>query len=85
MNIAILDTALETVLYQEKLPSTYQWINDWATYQGDKRALTKDELRLTREKELLPPPPQELFYAFTRPLFSQTAGILQDRYRYLRK
>ena len=85
LNIAILDTALETVLYQEKLPSTYQWINDWATYQGDKRALTKDELRLTREKELLPPPPQELFYAFTRPLFNQTAGILQDRYRYLRK
>ncbi len=61
LNIAIIDTARETVIFQDKLPSTYQWINDWATYQGDKRALTKDELRLTREKELLPPPHKSYF------------------------
>ena len=85
LNIAIIDTAIETVIFQDKLPSTYRWINDWATYQGDKRALTKEELRLTREKELLPPLPQELFYSFTRPLFDQTAGILRNRYSYLRK
>mgnify|MGYP005987251799 FL=1 len=85
LNFAIVDTDTETILYQEKIPSTYQWVNDWATYQGDKRALTKDELRLAKEKELIPPPPQELFYAFTRPLFDQVAGRLQDRYRYLRK
>lgn len=85
LNLAIVDTDTETILYQEKIPSTYQWKNDWATYQGDKRALTKDELRLVKEKELIPPPPKELFYAFTRPLFDQVAGRLQDRYRYLRK
>ena len=84
LNIAIVDPNNQGILFQQKIPSTTVWENDWATYQGDKRALTKEELDLSREKELLPPPPQDLFYSFTRPLFDQTANLLRRRYRYLR-
>ena len=84
LNIAIVDPNSKSILFQQKIPSTTVWENDWATYQGDKRALTKEELALTREKELLPPP-QDLFYSFTRPLFDQTANLLRRRYRYLRQ
>ena len=84
LNIAIVDPNTQSILFQQKIPSTTVWKNDWATYQGDKRALTKEELVLTQEKELLPPPPQDLFYSFTRPLFDQTANLLRRRYRYLR-
>ena len=85
LNIAIVDPNNQSILFQQKIPSTTVWKNDWATYQGDKRTLTKEELALTREKELLPPPPQDLFYSFTRPLFDQTANLLRRRYRYLRQ
>lgn len=85
LNIAIVDPNTQSILFQQKIPSTTVWKNDWATYQGDKRALTKEELVLTQEKELLPPPPQDLFYSFTRPLFDQTANLLRRRYRYLRQ
>ena len=85
LNIAIVEPSSRSVLFQQKIPSTSVWENDWATYQGDKRALTKEELALTQEKELLPPPPQDLFYSFTRPLFDQTANLLRRRYRYLRQ
>ena len=85
LNIAIVDPNTQSILFQQKIPSTTVWKNDWATYQGDKRALTKEELALTQEKELLPPPPQDLFYSFTRPLFDQTANLLRRRYRYLRQ
>ncbi|MEN8853018.1 MAG: hypothetical protein ABF256_07140 [Candidatus Arcticimaribacter sp.] len=85
LNIAIVDPNNQSILFQQKIPSTTVWENDWATYQGDKRALTKEELALTREKDLLPPPPQDLFYSFTRPLFDQTANLLRRRYRYLRQ
>jgi len=85
LNIAIVDPNTQSILFQQKFPSTTVWKNDWATYQGDKRALTKEELVLTQEKELLPPPPQDLFYSFTRPLFDQTANLLRRRYRYLRQ
>ena len=85
LNIAIVEPNSRSVLFQQKFPSTSVWENDWATYQGDKRALTKEELALTQEKELLPPPQQDLFYSFTRPLFDQTANLLRRRYRYLRQ
>ena len=84
LNIAIVEPATNTVLFQQKIPSTYVWENHWATYQGDKRALTKAEMELTKNKELLPPLPQDLFYAFTRPLFDQTAVLLRRRYRPLK-
>ena len=84
LNIAIIQPSTNAVLFQQKIPSTYVWENHWATYQGDKRALTKEELKLTRGKELLPPAPQDLFYAFTRPLFDQTAVLLRRRYRPLK-
>ena len=85
LNIAIVEPNSRSILFQQKIPSTTVWENDWATYQGDKKALTKEELDLTQEKELLPPPPQDLFYSFTRPLFDQTASLLRRRYRYLRQ
>ena len=85
LNIAIVEPKSRNILFQQKIPSTTIWENNWAAYQGDKRALTKDEIALAQEKELIPPPPQDLFYSFTRPLFDQTASILRQRYRYLRK
>ena len=85
LNIAIVEPNSRNILFQQKIPSTTVWENNWATYQGDKRALTKEELALTQEKELLPPSPQELFYSFTRPLFDQTANLLRRRYRYLKQ
>ena len=85
LNIAIVEPNSRSVLFQQKIPSTTIWENNWASYQGDKRALTKEELALTQEKELLPPPPQELFYSFTRPLFDQSANLLRRRYRYLKQ
>lgn len=85
LNIAIVQPATRQTLYQQKIPSTFIWTNDWVVYQGDKRALTDQEVNLTKNKEILPPSPQELFHAFTQPLFDQTAGIVRQRYRYLKK
>ena len=84
LNISIIEPKSNTVLFQQKIPSTYVWENHWARYQGDKRALTEKEIQLTKNKELLPPAPQDLFYAFTRPLFDQTAILLRRRYRPLK-
>lgn len=84
LNITIIDPQRQSVVLQEKIPSTYVWENNWLLFQGDKRALTKKERKLSKQKELLPPPPQELFHAFTRPLFDHTAEVLSQRYSYLR-
>lgn len=85
LNIAIRSTQNNSLRFQRKLPSTFTWINDWLTYQGDKRALTKKELQMAKAKEELPPPPQVLFQAFTEPLFHKTIQELRREFRYLKK
>ena len=85
LNIAVRSTQNNNLRFQRKLPSTYTWINDWLTYQGDKRALAKKELHMAKAKEELPPPPQVLFQAFTEPLFHRTIQELRREFRYLKK
>ncbi len=83
LDVVVVNPNTDEVLLQQKIPSTYAWINEWATYKGDKRALNKEELSLTRERELLPPQPQEMFEAFAQPLQRKATNLIRRRYRYL--
>lgn len=85
LNLAIRSTQDNRILFQRKIPSTYVWINDWLTYQGDSRALSKKQRQLSKEKELIPPPPQLLFQLFTQPLFEEAARNLRREFAYLKE
>ncbi len=80
LDLRITDARTNTILTQEKLPGTFTWETRWATFNGDERALTADDLKLTRLKDVPPPPPQDLFIAFTQPIFSQITSKLQHFY-----
>lgn len=69
-----------TILTQEKLPGTFTWLNQFGYYQGDVKALSEDDLKLTRGREVPPPSPQDLFYEFTKPIFNQIVGKLSNYY-----
>jgi hypothetical protein len=69
------------VVQNEKFPGSFTWINQFGYYQGDVKALSKADLDLTRGQELPPPPPQDLFYEFTRPIFDQLIAKINNRYR----
>jgi len=84
LNITVRSGRDNSVRLQRKFPGSYVWINDWLTYQGDKRALNKAELKQAKAKEEIPPPPQVLFRAFTQPLFDQTARQLRREFRDLK-
>lgn len=68
------------VLTHEKLPGTFVWNDSWATFNGDDRALTKEQLALTKRKEIMPPAPQDLFIEFTKPIYSQLIAKVNSFY-----
>ncbi len=74
----------QSVIEQRKFPGTFVWEHQWASYKGDKKALSKDEYQLTRYRELIPPSPQDLFFQFTRPIFSQVLSQIRQSYVSLR-
>ncbi len=81
MNMEIRDAYTGRVLTQQKLPSRDVWVHEWASYNGDKRALTKDEIRMSKRNELPPPNPQTLFISFIDRIYAQITQRVGNFYR----
>ncbi|TCC93588.1 hypothetical protein EZ428_02120 [Pedobacter frigiditerrae] len=69
--MTIIDYPSNKIIRQQRLPGTYVWQDNWATYKGDERALTSQQLQMTKRRELLPPAPASLFVEFTKPIYAQ--------------
>jgi tetratricopeptide (TPR) repeat protein len=80
MNLSISSPITKTIMLTEKVPGTYVWICKWGNYNGDSRALSKDQLSITQGRELMPPAPQDLFIEFTKPIYSQLTSRLSSYY-----
>ena len=81
LDVKIFDAATKKLLNNKKFPGQYVWGTEWASFNGDERALNPEQLKLSRRKPAMPPPPQELFMEFTRPIFDQTKSYLYNFYR----
>ena len=71
LSMEIYDFKTNKSLVKEQLPGEFYWNNSWASFNGDERALNKEELNLTRNREELPPPPQQMFIEFCKPIYDQ--------------
>ncbi|MBC8111907.1 MAG: hypothetical protein H7Y04_12675 [Verrucomicrobia bacterium] len=81
MDLQVYDPYLRRVVHQEKLPGEFIWRSQWGNFQGDERALTKEQLNICGLREVPPPPPQQLFIEFCRPIYTQTTNSLRRFYR----
>jgi len=83
LTVRAIDPHTQRVLLHEKLPGEFVWVSRWATFKGDERALSDQQLELTKLKPLPPPPPQTLFVEFCRPIFAQLQSKIYAYYRNL--
>lgn len=67
-------------LLREELPGEFLWINTWATYNGDERALRPQDIKETKKVEELPPAPQQLFIEFSKPIYDQFTSRIKRFY-----
>ena len=84
LDFKIVDAYTNRVLTQEKFPGTYVWSTQWGTFNGDERALSNEQLNVTKRQMLTPdlyPNAQELFVEFTLPIFDQISLKMRDFYR----
>ncbi len=69
------------VLFSENIAGQYVWFNEWGFYNGDKRALTIEQIDICKQKRINPIPPQQMFVEFTRPIQDQLKTRLVNYYR----
>lgn len=81
VSFKIIDAKTGALLAVQKMPGEFVWKSEWATFNGDERALSVEQLRLTRQKEQPAPKAQDLFIEFTRPIYDQITSKLKEFYK----
>ena len=81
MNFEIRDAYTNRILVQRKMPSEEIWRYEWGSFNGDERALNSIERKMSRQKEILPPPPQALFASFVDRIYDQITQNVRNFYR----
>ncbi|MCE7061468.1 hypothetical protein [Dyadobacter sp. CY343] len=80
LDMQITDFNTKQVVNREKFNGEYNWMCEWATFNGDERALTPAQLRKSKSQELLPPDPQQLFVEFSKPIYERLTSKLKSFY-----
>jgi hypothetical protein len=81
LDFRVMDWATKNIITQEKMPGTFIWQDEWATYRGDERALTDAHKKMANRKESPNPAPQFLFVEFTKPIYEQLTAKIRSFYR----
>lgn len=81
LKATITDFQTGEVITSKQFPGEFFWKNHWATYNGDSRALPDHILELSKEKQQIPPTPQEMFLLLTDPLYHNASSYLKSYYR----
>ena len=81
LNFQIIDNQTRRVLIHDKFDGTHIWSCEWGSFNGDERALTQQQINMTKNREAFPPPPQQLFVEFTKPIYTQVTDRLRSFYR----
>ena len=79
-SMQVFDGNSDAVLTHRKFNGEYTWTSRWGSFKGDERALSDEQLKICKRKEATPPPPQDLFIEFTRPIYNQLTGAINRFY-----
>lgn len=80
LSLRIVDAQNSRELQLRNFSGQYVWATDWATFQGDDRALTNEQKRMCGQKPQVPPTHQDLFVGFTKPIYNQAVAYVRSVY-----
>ncbi|WP_017731102.1 hypothetical protein [Nafulsella turpanensis] len=80
LSMRIVDANNDAVLLNRKFPGEFIWFSEWSSFNGDERALSREQLARCELREALPPHPQDLFIELTKPIFGQLTSSVRDFY-----
>jgi len=69
------------IVFTDKIPGQYTWINQYGIFVGDNEVLDKELTQILNNKMIMPPPAQDMFVLFTKPIFNQLADKLTNYFR----
>jgi len=80
INLNINQKDYNKILINQNFAGDYVWFNEWGSYNGDKRALTRNQIEICSRRRINPIPPQQMFVEFTKPIHDQLRRRLFNFY-----
>ena len=80
LSVRIFDTATNALIESRNFAGEYVWVNTYATYRGDERALSSAQLANCQREAVQPPPHQQMFVEFTKPIYTQAVSFIRSYY-----
>ena len=71
----------QKIVFTDKIPGQYMWQNKYGIFVGDKEVLDNNLINILNNKMIMPPPAQDMFVLFTKPIFNQLADNLTNYFR----
>lgn len=71
----------QKIVFTDKLPGQYNWQNRYGIFVGDNEVLDKEQINILNNKMIMPPPAQDMFVLFTKPIFNQLSEKLVNYFR----
>ncbi len=71
----------QKIVFTDKIPGQYTWQNQYGIFVGDNEVLDKELTQILNNKMIMPPPAQDMFVLFTKPIFNQLTGKLTNYFR----
>ena len=81
LEMKIIEYYGNKTILTDRIPGSYKWVNDYALFVGDLEALDKHQVELVNRKAVPLPPQQDLFIEFTKPIYTQLTGKLNQYFR----
>lgn len=71
----------QKIVFTDKIPGQYLWQNKYGIFVGDNEVLDNNLISILNNKMIMPPPAQDMFVLFTKPIFNQLADKLTNYFR----
>ena len=81
LHVRVIDAVTKNVAEQRVFEGSYTWVCEWGRFTGDDRALSDEQKKLAARQATLPPPNQDLFVEFTKPIYTQVDSYIKTVYR----
>lgn len=77
----LMDNHLQAIVMTKIFTGNYTWVKEFVTYNGPVELLTREELRLTKNKDEQPPLKQELVKYLQQQVYSDIAGEFNNFFK----
>ena len=81
LELKAVDFQSQKIVFTDKIPGQFTWDNKYGLFLGDKEVLDNNLSNIVNNKVLMPPPAQDMFVLFTKPIFNQLADKLTNYFR----